>query len=193
MVNAIPDTVTIETYIRGKSYEAMRRVNHSINRALIGGALSLGNNIEIIDQPGYSPLYNAPDMIELASEAAKIALPEENFVVNNNYSTGSTDMGDLSCIMPVIHPYMRGAEGKSHGDDYRIADPEAACVNSAKWQLCMLKLLLENGGERAYSIKKNYKPVFASKKEYLDYVDGINSSGDRIVYKEDGTCEINID
>jgi len=193
MVNAIPETVTIETYIRGKTYEAMKKVNGSINRALIGAALSLGNNIEIIDQPGYSPLINAPDMIALAADAAKIALPDEEFVINDTVSTGSTDMGDLSCIMPVVHPYMRGAQGKSHGSDYTIADPEAACVNSAKWQLCMLKLLLENGAERAYKIKENFKPLFNSKEEYLAYVDAINSSGDRIVYKDDGTCVIKID
>lgn len=193
MVNAIPEKVSIETYVRGKTYDAMKNVNSNVNRALAGAALSLGNNVEIIDRPGYSPLVNDDGMIAVAADAAKIAFPEEQFTVSDSYSSGSTDMGDLSCIMPVVHPYMRGASGTSHGSDYQIADPEAACVNSAKWQLCMLKLLLENGAARAKEIKKNFKPMFASKQEYLAYVDSINSSGDRITYKQDGTCEIKID
>ena len=166
---------------------------HSCGHNAQCAALSLGNNIEIVDQPGYSPFVNAPGMITLAADAAKLALPDEEFVINDRIGTGSTDMGDLSCIMSVVHPYMRGAQGTSHGSDYIIADPEAACVNSAKWQLCMLKLLLENGAHRAYEIKKGFKPIFSSKEEYLAYVDALNASGDRIVYKEDGTCEIKID
>ena len=36
----------------------------------------------------------------------------------------------------------------SHGADYGIADPEWACVNSAKWQMTMLLTLLENGAAK---------------------------------------------
>jgi hypothetical protein len=54
-------------------------------------------------------------------------------------------MGDLSSIMPVIHPYAPGAKGTSHGNDYYIDDPERACVKSAIWQVAILKKLLENG------------------------------------------------
>lgn len=68
---------------------------------------------------------------------------------NSGIGTRSTDMGDLSSIMPVIHPYAGGVRGKVHGNDYEIYDPEAACVTNAKWQIAMMKLLLENGTERA--------------------------------------------
>ncbi len=118
MVNAIPAVARLESYVRGKSFEAIERANKKVNRALTGAALSIGTNIEIIDSPGYSPLVNDENMIRLAVDAANLAIPEENFTVHERYSGGSTDMGDLSCIMPVCHPYARGMSGTSHGSDY---------------------------------------------------------------------------
>lgn len=193
MVNAIPETVTLESYVRGASFDAIVTENKKVNRALVGGALSVGTNIEIVDFPGYAPLTNDDNMIELARDAAFLAVPEENFTASNSISSGSTDMGDLSAVMPVIHPYAGGAVGKSHGNDYQIADPDRACVKNAKWQVAMLKLLLENGGERAKKIIAEYEPPFASNEEYLAFLDSLNNSGDRITYNEDGTANIKID
>lgn len=192
MVNAIPAVTQLESYVRGDSFEAITEANKKVNRALCGSALSLGTNIDITDIPGYSPLNNDPNMIELAKDAAALAIPEEEFKINQTKSTGSTDMGDLSCIMPVIHPYAAGGEGIGHGENYRIADPERACVSSAKWQLTMLLLLLENNAERAKKIIDEFTPLFASKEEYLNYIDSLNSTGDRIVYLEDGVAEVKI-
>ena len=98
-------------------------------------------------------------------------------------------MGDLSSIMPVIHPYCGGADGKSHGNDYQIANPEIACVECAKWQLTMLTLL-EDGAELAKKITSEHKPLFPSIKAFLDYQDSINTSGDRITYNSDGNATI---
>lgn len=191
MVNAIPETVTMESYVRGKTFEAIVRENEKVNRALCGAALSLGNHIEINDTPGYSPLLNAPDMIDLADEAMALALPEVEFHRNDHYiSTGSTDMGDLSSFMPVVHPYAGGACGNAHGNDYRICDPELACVGSAKWQLAMLLLLLGDGATRAKKIVENFEPTFPSAEAFLAYQDSLNRSGERITYREDGSAEV---
>lgn len=192
MVNAIPETITLESYVRGSSFDAIINANQKVNRALVGGALSLGANIEIKDGFGYAPLNNDDNMIALASYAAKIAMPEENFVYSNTCTTGSTDMGDLSCIMPVVHPYAAGSVGTSHGKDYYINDPEKACVKNAKWQLTMLSLLLCDGAKRAKQIISEFKPLFASKTEYLSYIDSLNTDGERIKYSNDGTAKLNI-
>jgi hypothetical protein len=95
-------------------------------------------------------------------------------------------MGDLSCIMPVVHPYCAGYVGTGHGSDFYITDPMAACVDSARWQLCMLKLLLQNGAERANNIIKEFKPLFATKEDYLAYIEDIRICGDRIIYTDEG-------
>lgn len=184
MVNAIPETVTAESYVRGSSFDGILRANKRLNRALIGGALSLGANIEIIDRPGYAPHYNSPALMELFKEAYKIGFDQE-IEIKDVLSSGSTDMGDLSSVMPVIHPYSAGASGTAHGADYQIADPEKACVDSAKWQLSALYLLLSDNGARAKDVIANFKPPFASKKEYLDFIDSICDDGYRIEYDGD--------
>ena len=184
MVNAIPETAEIESYVRGRSFEAITRENKKINRALVGAALSIGANIEIIDMPGYSPLLNDKEMKKVAAEAMKLIDPNSDLPLDNAWSTGSTDMGDLSCIMPVVHPYAGGGRGTGHGNDYYIVDPVAACVTNAKWQIVMLNLLLQNGGERAKRIVSEYKPAFPSAEAFLAYQDSLNDEGDRITYKD---------
>ena len=193
MVNAIPARAKLESYVRGKTFEGIVEANKKVNRALCGAALSLGTNIEIVDFPGYSPLNNDKNLMEVAAEAIGLVAPEIEFNRSNGFSTGSTDMGDLSAIMPSLHPYCAGAKGTSHGSDYEIADPETACVTNAKWQLAMLRLLLMNGAERAKQIIAEFVPQFASKEEFLAYQDSLNCSGDRIVYREDGIAEIKLD
>lgn len=183
-VNAIPDHVVIESYVRGSTFEAICEANKRVNRALCGAALSLGANVEIQDTSGYAPLRNAKEMIELTQEAARDVCGFEMWR-SASIGSGSTDMGDLSGIMPVVHPYMSGASGAGHGKDYRIADPEKACVDSAKLQVAMLCLLLEKNGARAEKIIQGFKPKFKSKESYFAYVEQLNCTGDRIVYKDD--------
>ena len=185
MVNAIPGEARLESYVRGKTFGAITEANRRVNRALTGAALSLGANVEIIDSPGYAPLENDRGMIDIAARAAKIAIPDTDFPIEEKFSTGSTDMGDLSGIMPVVHPYSAGSKGTSHGSDYYIVDPEAACVTTAKWQVEMLTLLLGDGAKEAYRIIKEFTPRFGSIKEFLDYQDSLSASGDRILYTED--------
>ena len=180
-VNAIPDEVIIESYVRSSNYEAMLDANKRVNRALIGAALSLGANIDIQDTPGYGPSHNAPGMISLMEDAAK-AIPEIPFKKMPGIGSGSTDMGDLSAVMPTIHGYAPGSVGKGHGADYYIADPDKACVASAQLQLQMLALLLKDGGSRAKEILANFKPRFASKEEYFAFIEAFSRKGDCIEY-----------
>jgi len=191
MVNAIPETVRLESYVRGASFGAIDEASFKVNRALIGAALSLGANIDIYDFPGYAPLVNSTDMMDIAQEAAALMLPYEPFTRTDVMGTGSTDMGDLSRLMPVVHPYCRGAVGNAHGSDYYITDPVAACVDNAKWQVAMLTLLLSDGAKRAKEIIDRFTPEFSSKEEFLAYQDARFRNGDRIVY-EDGTARVSL-
>ncbi len=193
IVNAIPERVDIETYVRGHSFDAILSANKRINQALAGAALSLCTNVEIIDIPGYAPLVNDPGMIEVCRDAAEMLFPDRPFPVHADFSTGSTDMGDLSCIMPVVHPYSGGCKGKGHGNDFCVEDPEASCVDCAKWQLTMLLLLLGDGAARAKKILADFTPLFPSAKKYLEFMDSLNRDGDRIVYNGDGSASVRID
>ncbi len=192
MVNAIPEKTVLESYVRGATFEAISDANHKVNRALCGAALSLGTNVEIIDTAGYAPLVNDANLIQISAEAARMAVPEYEFKIENSIGSGSTDLGDLSGIMPVAHPLAAGATGKSHGSDYEIADPVSACVGSAKMQLAMLWILLSDNAKRAKQVIAEFKPKFASKEEYLSYVESFNKSGDRIEYIDENAVRIDI-
>ena len=192
MVNAIPERSVLESYVRGATFEAICNANQKVNQALCGAALSIGTNIEICDTPGYAPLSNDINMIRLTQEAANLIVPEYKFEKMDFFGSGSTDMGDLSCIIPVVQPYAGGAAGMPHGSDYEIKDPIAACVGSAKLQLAMLHLLLSNGANEAKRIINEFKPVFATKEEYFRFVDALNCSGERIHYSDGNIITVNV-
>lgn len=192
MVNAIPEKTVLESYVRGSSFDAIVNANKKVNQALCGAALSIDTNVEIIDAPGYAPLKNEPDLLQVTAEAAQQIIPEYTFSKWDSISSGSTDMGDLCCVMPVVHPYAGGAQGKGHGNDYYIVDPVAACVGSAKMQLGMLLILLSDGAKRAKAIIENYEAPFASAAEYLAFMDSLARTGDRITYLDDGTAKVDI-
>ena len=111
--------------------------------------------------------------------------------ITNEWTTGCTDMGDVSCIMPVLHPNIAGAAGKSHGDDYHLVDREMACVNSAKGQLLLMALLLENGAARAKQVVERYHAPYESKAAYFATLDAILRDRELIEYHED-TAQIRL-
>ena len=121
-----------------------------------------------------------------------MAIPQHEFKVNPSYSTGSTDMGDLSMIMPTVQPYAGGVTGGFHGNTFEVVDPVVACVDNAAWQLTMLYLLLRDGAARAKTILAEFTPRFSSKEEFLAFMDSLNCKGDRIEYGEDGSAKVRI-
>lgn len=80
------------------------------------------------------------------------ALPGAGEVTEAGHRSGSTDMGDISHVMPALHPYMGGAAGSGHGADYAIADPGLAYVEPAKQLAIMAVDLLWGNAETAREI-----------------------------------------
>lgn len=191
-INTIPDRVTIETYVRGLTLEGIAEANKRVNQALCGSALSMGVELEINDTPGSVPMIDSPKLAAVAGEAIKTLLPDAEFYFFDKVVTGSTDMGDLSALMPTVHPYVPGVSGKGHGNDYRVSDPDLACLMSAKWQLAMLRILLENDGARAKQILSDFKPRFASTAEMFAARAELDTQGDRIAYSDDGIATVTL-
>ena len=105
---------------------------------------------------------------------------------------GSTDMGDITAVMPALHPYISGASGHGHGNDYCISSFDSAVMDSAKVQVRFVELLLENGAARAKEILANFKPVFATKEDYFAAMDAMTSDKDAVIYNEDGTVTLDV-
>jgi len=190
-VNAIPDQVIVESYVRGATLDVIEKTNRKVNRALCGAALSLGANIDIQDIPGYAPVDTCEELIDVVEEAVGM-LPDMKFKRYTHCSTGSTDMGDLSTIMPVIHPSLPGAEGILHGSNFIIPDAEKACSDSAIVQLYMLDILLKNNAKKAELIVKNFKPQFESREAFFECINRLKHSGNRIEYGDNGTVKIEL-
>jgi hypothetical protein len=81
-------------------------------------------------------------------------------------------MGDISHIMPAIHPYAGGAGGTGHGDDYIIQDYNLAVLNPAKAMAMTVIDLLAEDAARAKEVLSGYKPHM-TKQEYLSFMDGL--------------------
>lgn len=186
-VNAIPGDVTMESYVRGADLKVITEINKKVNRALAGAAASIGANVILSDRPGYTPLINDKNLLQIAEQAMKAVAPAESISITDHWDTGCTDMGDISAIMPAIHPYAGGAVGTGHGSNYYIEDPEKASVNSAKCQLVMLHLLLSNDAAEANKVIAQKDVRYKSKEEYFEAIDAIAQDKTAVIYKEDGT------
>ena len=189
-VNVIPDIVRLESFVRGATTEAMINENKKVNRALAGAALSIGANVRVNDVPGYMPLHNNAMLNELSRKTAAEMLGEENVCLNDNWHAGSTDMGDLSCVLPVVHASGGGGDGAAHGNDYRVINPETAYIDSTRYITGLACALLENNASELLKIKESYRPLFANYKEYFNCVDALYSDRELVTYSKEAASVI---
>ncbi|PYM11594.1 MAG: amidohydrolase [Candidatus Rokuibacteriota bacterium] len=156
-VNVIPGEARIESYVRGRGAGAIIDANRKVDRALRAGALALGATVEIETLPGYLPLDCDATMTRYFRENAVAMVGAEHYR-EVGHRTGSTDMGDVSQIMPVLHPYMGGARGTGHGPDYEIVDPTLAYVMPAKALAAMVVDMLGDGAAGARDVLTHARP-----------------------------------
>ena len=190
VVNAIPATVKVESYVRGATVDAIVVENKKVNRAFAAGAAALGAGVLISDRFGYMPLRNDPNLSAIAAECMLDVVPADKIIADAPWSTGSTDMGDMSTVMPVLHPMVGGACGIGHGNDYRINDPETALVKCAMFQALFAHKLLSDGAALAKDVLAKKEVVFDSKEAYFAFVDKVAMDKDAVIYNEDGTVTL---
>ena len=167
LVNVVPAEVCMETYVRGRTAEAILDANKKVDRALRAGAIAMGATVEIETVPGYMPLKNNADLKGVFEANSRTFLGEDEFC-EIGHRTGSTDMGDVSYIMPALHPYMSGALGSGHSVEWHISDKEMGYVEPAKSLALMAVDLLYDNAEGAKEVLNGYKPEM-SKSQYLDF------------------------
>ncbi len=124
--------------------------------------------MKITNIPGYLPMIHNATLQEVFQRNATDLLGEGNVLVmpGRRNRGGSTDMGDLSHLMPVCHPYTAGAQGPGHSKDYLVTDYEAAVVNPAKIMAMVTIDLLADGGLLGQEIIRGHRPAM-KKSEYL--------------------------
>ena len=170
VVNTVPDGVEMEMQVRGATPEAVDKASTVTNRSVLGAAQIIGAEVEINDIIGYLPLEENLGMVDVMEEVAKDFIGAENIKKDCAFA-GSTDMGDVSAIMPAIHPTIGGFNGGLHSKNFKIANEDIAILLPAKLMAAMAVKLLINGGEKAEAIKNNFVPHF-TKEQYLKRLEG---------------------
>lgn len=190
-VNIIPDEMKMESYVRGKTMEAIKRENKKVNRALTGAALAMGAGLKLTDRPGYSPEYHDKAYMELVEQCCRDLVGTDQIRFNyEGWGTGSSDFGDVTCVMPGVQFNAVGATGTGHGIDYQVVNVERFCVNSAKAQLFVADALLCEDAAKAKEIVANYQAPYPSIQAYFEAVNQLILDKDAVVYDENGAATV---
>ena len=164
-VNSVPDDVRLELYVRAKTMDAIDSTHTRVDAALKAGGDAVGAQTVIETLPGMFPLSCNKRMNELFAANAKIAYPDVEIKDAGHFSA-STDMGDVSHLMPVIHPFIGGTDGLLHTPDFHMVDFNAAVLLPAKAFAMMLIDLLYDDAKEAKAILADFKPIL-TKEEYI--------------------------
>lgn len=156
----------METYVRAKRADAILDASHKVDHSLKGAAMAMGCQVVIETVPGNLPLRNDAVLSEVFKDNAGSLFGKEQYR-DYGHGGGSTDAGDLSQIMPVLHPVMTGGSGTHHQTDWCISDHDAGYVAPAKTLAMMALDLLAGEGARAPDVLEQFQPAM-SKQEYLD-------------------------
>src|SRR5947209_15111086 len=178
VVNAIPADVRLELFCRGASVEGMELAHRKVDRALKAGALALGGSVEITTLPGYLPLFHDPNLVAMFRGNAASIVGADN-VHEKGHGGGSTDMGDISHLLPTVHPYAGGASGAGHGADYHIEDYTKAVLNPAKAIAMTVIDLLSDSASAACRVQAEFTPRM-TRPDYLAYLRRLTT---RTVYR----------
>ena len=165
LVNVIPSEVRLETYVRAKTAEAIRDAASRVDACLKGAAMAMRCRVEIDTVPGNLPLNNDPNLRDLFRRNAATLFEEDGYR-DYPHGGGSTDAGDLSQLMPVLHPVMAGAHGEPHSVDWHIADTANGYVSPAKTLAMMAVDLLADDAGTGRQVLEDFTPGM-SRDEYL--------------------------
>ncbi|MDR1972275.1 MAG: amidohydrolase [Treponema sp.] len=173
LVNVIPDEVVLEALVRGKTAEAILDANFKTDRSYKAGAEALGAGYEIETLPGYLPMLPAaahPALVEAARTAA--GGTEPRLEDPKGHSGGSTDVGDLQHIQPVLNFNTGGTKGAYHSPLFEVVDEEEAYITTAKIFALGAYRLLKDHAAAAREITGAYKPVF-TRDAYVTFMESL--------------------
>ena len=168
VVNSVPDEVCIDTYVRGATIEAIKKGNDAVNRAVSGAATMVGASYKIDDIPGYLPIIENEELSEVFESVAE-SFVGRNGLVYGEEITGSTDIGDLSNIIPVIQPSIGGFSGSLHSSDFSVMDNYTAYILPAKILAGTAAALLYGNAENAENVVSKFNQKL-TKEEYINYL-----------------------
>lgn len=192
VVNAIPDEVIVENMVRGGDYEVVGQISRKVNLAYAGSAAAMGCRVYFDDVAGSAPRLNDKNLMNIFHDVALNFFKEEEMEFDKAWGKSSSDMGDISNVIPSVHPYIGGAVGVGHSTSFLVEDAYTACVTGPKIICGVLKNLLTENAALAKKVIAEKKVPYASKEEFFRAKDALDFVGDGVVYNEDGTVTLKI-
>ena len=168
VINTVPDFARLQLMVRAATIPAMQDACKKVDRSVEGACTTVGARCKIDDLPGYLPMMESAELNAVFEREAS-ELFGSGAVTHDELSFGSTDMGDISQLLPSIHVMHGGFSGGLHRPDFCIADKEAAYIAPAKAFAVTAISLLADGAREAERVIKSFTPGL-SKQEYLGLV-----------------------
>src|SRR6266481_566751 len=119
-VNIIPEKTECLFLARGKTSRYTQEIGARVIRCAEAAAMATGTVVEAIIEGGYKNLINNKSMANRYAAHSE-TLGTISREAPENTPTGSTDMGDVSHVMPSIHPSFaisKRGEGNCHEDAF---------------------------------------------------------------------------
>lgn len=166
-INIIPDEVVVNMLVRAKTIEGISDAAEKVDRAFSGAAYAMNAKAEIKSYHGYFPFIANERLNKIAMNVAKCI---GDAIVILPHIQSSTDLGDLSTLIPVIQPYVTGCSGGLHTEAFKVTD-YGCFLDGAKLMAGITAELAVNHCAYAKKTIQLYKPKFSSTAEYIDFVE----------------------
>jgi amidohydrolase len=168
IVNTVPSDVRMETYVRGSCKDAIDKGCAIVDRCVQAGASMMGAEVNIATIPGYLPLKQDKKLSALVASCAE-EVDGLGEIIWGKDMIGSTDMGDLSHLMPCIQPTMGGFRGEAHSKDFCMVDAWESYRLGGELLAKLVLMLLANGASKAKQVRDSFVPRM-DRETYLAYL-----------------------
>lgn len=127
--NVVPDLTVADFLVRGARIEALAEHVERFRACAEGAAIATGTTVEVEETaPTYSERKNNHTMADrVSSYLVAQGIEMEPPAVNN--PSGSSDIGNVSLVLPIIHPYLAVAPRGTPG--HSVAFRERVCTDMA--------------------------------------------------------------
>ena len=107
-INVIPERSVVRFYLRSTDVDYLRgHLTEAVRDAALGAALATGCEAALEQvAPAYDPVNANPVLAQLAAESFTAVGRPTDVTSNIEGGAGSTDMGNISQIIPALHPYI---------------------------------------------------------------------------------------
>lgn len=144
---------------------AILSASQDTDRACKGAAQMVGAEVNIETTAGYLPLKQDYLLGEVFREVS-LEFMDDAVIHSGVDMTGSSDIGDVSQIIPTIQPSIGGFAGQLHSKEFKEVCEDTAYLLPAKIMAITAYRLIENKCKRGKEIKSSFIPTM-DKETYI--------------------------